>query len=261
MIDVHCHLLPALDDGAPDLPSALAMAQQASAAGVTAILCTVHHLNGVYDNPRGDILAALATFQGHLDTLDIPLTLYPGAELHLVPELPAQLEDGLALTCNDQHQAALVELPKQDLPLGAEAILEDILYAGITPIIAHPERNQVLLRHPERLADWVQWGCKVQLTAQSCTGEFGPLRQQVSRQWLTQGLVHLVASDAHRPRGRSPASLARGQRQLTDWLGVEAAALLTAENPRRLLEGAPLQSLPAPLGTPARRPWWHWRRR
>jgi protein-tyrosine phosphatase len=263
MIDCHCHILPGIDDGAHTAETALAMALAAVRGRTDAIICTPHHLNGVYLNPANEVRHALDGLQRALADAGIPLRLYPGAELHLVPELPGQVLDGTALTYNDRGKAALVELPKSTIPIGTDNILEQLLHHGVTPVIAHPERNLILARREERLAEWVDWGCKVQLTAQSCDGDFGERLQRICRRWLELGWVHLIASDAHRPSGRSPDTLGAGRAIVSAWLGEDAANLLTRGNPRRLLDGKDLLSL-TPRTTTATRSRWlgflPWRR-
>jgi protein-tyrosine phosphatase len=264
MIDCHCHILPGIDDGAHTLDMSLQMAISAVYGGTIAIICTPHHLNGVYTNSADSVRHALDGLQRGLADVGMSLALYPGTELHLVPELPSQVLDGTALTYNDRGKAVLVELPKAAVPIGTESILEQLLYRGITPVIAHPERNLVLARREERLGEWVDWGCKVQLTAQSCCGDFGERLQRISRRWLELGWVHLIASDAHRPAGRSPETLAAGRAIAAEWLGEEAATLLTDGNPRRLLDGEDLVSLAPRATAPTTRPRWlgflPWRR-
>src|SRR3990172_8737894 len=144
MIDCHNHTLPGIDDGARDMDYALSMARGALATGITAIIATPHHLNGVYTNPRKQILKAILEFQTAIAEADIALLIFPGSELHLVPELPGQLLEGEALTYADKGKAALVELPKRTIPNGTERILEQLLYQNVTPVIAHPERNATL---------------------------------------------------------------------------------------------------------------------
>ncbi|HSO83296.1 CpsB/CapC family capsule biosynthesis tyrosine phosphatase [Thiocapsa sp.] len=147
------------------------------------------------------------------------------------------------------------------------ADLQRRLRYGVTPVITHPERNLVLARRPERSAEWIDWGCKVQLTAQSCSGDFGERLQRLSRRWLGSGWVHLIASDAHRPTGRSPDAPGEAWARVAEWLGEDAATLLTLDNPRRLLEGADLSALPPCTSadtTPVGGDWlrfWPWHRR
>lgn len=258
LIDCHCHVLAGIDDGAHDPEMALAMARNAAAAGVESLVCTPHHLNGIYENPAARIRDALAQTAQHFADADLRLHLYPGSELHLVPELPSRLLDGSAMTYNDRGCAALVELPKRSIPLGTVTILEQILYQGIQPVIAHPERNAALAAHPDRLGEWVAMGCAAQLTAQSCSGALGARLQRLCRYWLDRGWVHLIASDAHRPSGRSPDTLVAGRDAVHDWLGADDAGLLTLTNPRRLLAGEPLLEQPArpPRASTRRGPGW-----
>ena len=174
MIDSHCHLLPALDDGARDIQTALTMAHKAVQSGITKSIVTPHHLNGVYTNPRKTILKAVANLRLKLAENQIPLEIYPGSELHLVPELLDQLQHGEAMTYADRGKAVLLELPKAIIPTGSEQVIENILYRGWTPVIAHLERNTALRRRRERVGEWVTQGCKLQLTAQSCSGTSAP---------------------------------------------------------------------------------------
>jgi protein-tyrosine phosphatase len=245
MIDCHCHILPGIDDGAHTVDSALAMADAAVAGGTRAIICTPHHLNGLYVNHADRVRRNLHALRQRLDARGIRLDLHLGSELHLSPDLPSQVVDGVALTYNDRGQAALIELPKALVPDGTERVLQQLLGHGVTPVIAHPERNLVLARREDRLIEWLTWGCKVQLTAQSCSGAFGERLQHLSRRWLERGMVHLIGSDAHRPVGRSPDTLAAGRAIVQFWLGDDAAALLTRDNPQRLLNGETLLALPA----------------
>ncbi|EGV17370.1 tyrosine-protein phosphatase [Thiocapsa marina] len=267
VIDVHCHILPGLDDGAHTFETAIDMARVAVAAGILGIVCTPHHLNGVYRNPAVLVRHALADLRQRLLDAEIPLDLFAGAEIHLVPEVPSRVLDGSALTYNDRGKAVLVELPKKTVPRGTDVILGQLLRHGITPVIAHPERNLALARRPQRLAEWVDWGCKVQLTAQSCSGDFGERLQRLSRRWLESGWVHLIASDAHRPTRRSPDTLSVARACVAAWLGEDAATLLTLDNPRRLLDGEDLIALASgmrPETPPAESDWLRfvpWRRR
>lgn len=229
----------------------------ATEAGIRDAFCTPHHLNGVFDNPRRSILTAVERLQARLTEAGIPLTLHPASELHLVPELPGRILSGEALTYNDLGRAALVELPKSTVPVGTETILEQLLYRGITPIVAHPERNATLARHPDRVGEWVDWGCKLQLTAQSCSGDFGHTLERVCRLWCERGWVHLIASDAHRPEGRSPDKLAVGRAVIAEWLGEAAAELMTETNPQRLLDGEePIAPEPIRTEEKLRQRWW-----
>ncbi len=243
MIDCHCHLLPGIDDGAGDLNTALVMARVAVEAGIESILVTPHHNDGAYTNSRNQIRARVVDFDGALRKNKIPLQVYPGSELHIVPELLSELQSGQAMTYADLGKAALLELPKGFIPQGAWEIIESVSYLGIRPVLAHPERNAAFCQNPDLLGQWFERGCTFQLTTQSCTGLFGKEIQQVCQYWIQKGWVHFVASDAHRPKRRSP-DMRDGVEQIRLWGGDEVAHMMSYENPRRLTIGEPILSLP-----------------
>lgn len=236
MVDLHGHLLPGIDDGAKDLEQALNMARLAVEDGIAVSVLTPHHLNGVYTNTARHVRQQLALFRDRLFEHGIPLQVLPGTECHLVPELPTALAAGTALTIADRHRAVLVELPVHTVPLGATSILEDLLAMGLQPVIAHPERNRELIGDSERLADWVDMGCLAQVTAQSCTGRFGSQIQNAARRMVCDGLIHVMASDAHRDSRRIP-QLSAGRAAVAQWASPETAILLTEDFPRALVDG------------------------
>ncbi len=244
MIDCHCHMLPGIDDGAGDLEQALRMALVALESGVTDTVLTPHHNDGSYFNLRDDIVSSVNSFQKVLDSKGIKLRVHPGSECYVMPELPDHLQSGIACTYANRRRAVLLELPKSTLPAGTEAIIEQIAYLGIVPVIAHPERNSVLCNEPKRIQDWFERGWKFQLTNQSCSGEFGEQIQTICYDWIERGWIQFVASDAHRSKGRSP-DMRAGVRQIEEWFGEEVAQLLSHDNPSHLIRGEPIQDIPA----------------
>ena len=244
MIDCHCHILPGIDDGSKDIAYSLEMALEAVNSGITEIIVTPHHNDGMYFNERDDIITAVKNLQSEIDKAEIPLKLYPGSELHVMPELIDHLQSGLACTYANKNQAVLLELPKHTLPTGAEQIIETIDYMGLTPVIAHPERNSTLCNQPDRLEEWFESGWKFQLTNQSCSGKFGKDIQKTCYYWLERGWIHFIASDAHRTKGRSP-DMRAGVQQIERWFGESAARLLSEHNPAKLISGEPIIDMPA----------------
>ena len=240
-VDCHCHLLPAIDDGARDHAQAMSMVAMAVADGTTDVVCTPHHLNGVFVNDAPSVKARCRALQQAIDESGLALRLHPGAENHLVPELPRALEDGRALTLADRGRHVLIELPALTVPLGTDQMLKVILAQGLTPIIVHPERNNALRRSPEPLQRWVQWGCLGQLTAQSLTGEFGPPVQRVAKAMVAQGVIHCVASDAHCDRRRPPI-LSEAHAEIKRCFGAPMASLLADEVPQALLAGRSVEA-------------------
>jgi protein-tyrosine phosphatase len=236
MVDIHGHLLPGIDDGSKNLEMSLAMARQAVADGISVSLLTPHHRNGVYENAADFIRERTAALRAALKEAEIELEVLPGAECHLVPELPRELRAGTAMTVADRKRAVLVELPVHSVPVGATTILENILALDLQPVIVHPERNSELARNADRLADWVDMGCLAQVTSRSCTGKFGDTALKASEEMVTRGLVHFLASDAHRDRRRIP-EMSPGRERITQWIGKEGARLLTEDFPRALVMG------------------------
>lgn len=244
IIDTHNHSLPGIDDGAKNLGMALRMLKVAEAAGTQEVVLTPHHLNGAFTNESEFIQSQVAQLRAAASDIDI--TLHVGSEVHITPETVEHLTEQKALTYCGHGKAALIELPKHDIPNGVDIILSELLTFGITPIIAHPERNTLLRADHGRLKEWVSMGCTAQVTGQSCTGEFGIKLQRCTLNMISSGLIHLAASDAHRPTGRSP-SLRRTADILTELFGDEVCHTLLAENPARLISGRNL--LPCKLPT------------
>jgi len=235
-VDIHSHLLPGVDDGAKDMEQSVRMARLAVEDGIRLSLVTPHHLNGVYSNPASEIRRHLNGLREALLAEGIDLKLLPGAELHLVPELPDELARGTAMTVAGLGKAALVELPVHTVPHGVGTVLEQIMSQGITPIVAHPERNSELRQNPEILSDWVEMGCLAQVTGMACTGKFGPQVQESAREMVQGGLIHYMASDAHRDSRRIPR-MSDGRDQIARWTNDEVATLLTETNPAALVIG------------------------
>jgi protein-tyrosine phosphatase len=149
LTDLHCHMLPGIDDGAHHLGESLAMARIAVQDGISTAVLTPHHLKGDYTNPADVVRRRCRELGVELERAGIALDVLPGSELHLVPELPEAIHRGQALTIADREKAVLVELPTFTIPVGSEILLEQILAQGLSPLIAHPERNHELRRAPE----------------------------------------------------------------------------------------------------------------
>ena len=116
------------------------------------------------------------------------------------------------------------------------------MYNGITPIIAHPERNSSLRRDHSPLLDWIEFGCLSQLTGQSCTGAFGNSIQKFSFELIANNLVHFIASDAHRAEGRNP-NLKDAFITINTNFGENVAQILFQRNPEKLINGLDIESL------------------
>jgi protein-tyrosine phosphatase len=234
-VDIHCHLLPGIDDGARDWDESLAMARLAAEDGTTTIVATPHQL-GNYGRNRGDDIRRLVTeLQQRLDAARIPLTVLPGADVRIEPEMVERLAQGDVLTLGDHRRHVLVELP-HELYLPLEPVLDQLSRRKIVGILSHPERNQGILRRPEVLAPLVASGCLLQITAGSLCGTFGPPCQELCERLLAEGLVHFVATDAHGPQSRRPL-MRRAFERVAELAGEATAIELCSRNPGLVAAG------------------------
>ncbi len=242
LIDLHTHILPGIDDGASDMEQSLAMAQIAVNDGITIIVATPHVITGEIDNSKQKILENVGNLNKCLEEAGITLQILPGAEYRLEPDLPRRMAAGELLTINDSGRYLMVELPTMMVPDYTGRILYDLQLQGLTPIIAHPERNIGFTREPELLADFVARGILTQITAGSTTGHFGKAVKRIAWKLLKQGCAHLIASDAHSAHERSPI-LSRAALEIERIWGTDHSRILTHENPRRIIEGLPVEPL------------------
>lgn len=246
MIDLHCHLLPGIDDGAPDVETALEMARIAVADGVTTTACTPHIYPGLYDNAGPDIRRRVTDLQQILDDAGIPLRLVAGCDAHLTPTMVAELRSGHILTLADSRYF-LFEPPHHVAPPRLEESVQATIEAGYLPIITHPERLSWIESHYEIMKRLVAGGAWMQITAGAVTGRFGHRPQYWAERMLDEGLVHVLATDAHNLRNRKPL-LADAVQAVAVRLGDAAAMDMVLTRPRMVLENAQPSSAPAPEG-------------
>lgn len=244
MIDLHAHILPGLDDGAQSWEEALEMARLAVADGITAMVATPHlYQSRTPDqervNTKSVICERLAQFREHLAAAEIPLKVLPGCDFPLSFESLRLLEQGLALTINDAQRYLLLELPDTALPPALDDVIFQLQSRGLTPIITHPERHILIQERPEKLQRLLDLNCLVQITASSLTGGFGRRVQKIARLLVKKGYVHLLATDAHSPRHRSPI-LSPAVQKLSRLLGDEQAWDMVTVLPAKIIAGAPL---------------------
>ncbi|MFJ7729666.1 tyrosine-protein phosphatase [Neobacillus sp. NPDC097160] len=195
MIDIHCHILPGIDDGAKNMEDSLTMAREAVKEGIYTIIATPH-LNNQYDNRRESILAMVDILNQSLQEANINMKILPGQEPRIFGEILADLENGDIQTLNDS-QYLFIEFPSSHVPRYTEKLLFDIQVKGLTPIIVHPERNAELMERPEVLYNLVEKGALTQVTASSLCGYFGKKIKNFSNQLIEANQTHFIASDAH----------------------------------------------------------------
>ena len=239
MVDLHCHILPGLDDGPRTMQESAAMAESAIADGITHLVATPHSSNEYFFD-----FAHVRELRDELQAqVGNRLQVATGCDFHLNPENLESLRKDPRQFCINQHQFLLVEFNEYSIPPAMDQTLHGIQLAGVQPIITHPERNGILRAHPERLRKWVRQGCFVQVTGGALTGGFGSGSQQDALRWIGQGLVHCVASDAHNTRSR-PLRLQPAYNVVHDKFGQEKARALFLDNPLAAFEGRPLPHVP-----------------
>lgn len=203
MIDLHCHILPGIDDGSPDIETSLKLAKVAVEQGITHMLLTPHHMDGDYLNHKADVVEKTRTFQEALDCNQIRLTVFPGQEVHITGELIQATDRDDILFADESNRYLILELPHNEVPEYTEKMLFALQTRGITPILVHPERNQGFMQDPDKLYEFVSQGCLTQLTASSYVGVFGEHVQKFTEQIIDAGLGFVFASDAHNLKGRN----------------------------------------------------------
>jgi protein-tyrosine phosphatase len=239
MIDIHCHILPGLDDGPESFDVACDMADMAIADGITHVIGTPHaHPNYPFDpelvRKRRDEIRS--RFEGRLQ-------IATGCDFHLSFENLRDIQQEPSRYTLNQKNYLLVEFADYSIPASLDQSLHQLQLAGITPIITHPERNPLIRSNPERLLRWLRQGCYAQLTAQSLHGKFGRAALDMTREWLDAGVVHFFASDAHNVTTR-PLKLRESYDLIAKERGEEVARALFVENPLAVFEGRSLPWVP-----------------
>jgi protein-tyrosine phosphatase len=222
MIDLHNHLLPGIDDGAPNLETSLALARVAVEEGITHLVCTPHIHPGRFDNSPKIIQDALAFFRQGLEKEGIALTVSAAAEVHYGLELMEDIPQGRVPFLGQwgEMQVLLLEFPHGYIPLGADRLTKWMIDRKVLPLIAHPERNKGIMRDLNKLTPFLNQGCLLQVTADSVAGRFGEACQSVAHHLLREDVVTILASDAHNLDHRPPSLNA----------GVQAAAAIVGES-------------------------------
>lgn len=202
MIDLHCHILPGIDDGAKDLSDSIRMAQKAVEQGIHTIVATPHHLNNHYENPKQQIIARVEELNHALIQEKIDLKILPGQETRIYGEIVEGFVGGEILPVN-HSQYVLVEFSSSHVPRYTEKLFYDMQINGLIPVIVHPERNQEIIERPELLYQFVKKGALTQITAASVCGDFGKKIKSYSLQLIEANLTHFIASDAHNTTNRT----------------------------------------------------------
>ncbi|HEX2832956.1 MAG TPA: CpsB/CapC family capsule biosynthesis tyrosine phosphatase [Thermoanaerobaculia bacterium] len=246
MIDIHHHCLPGVDDGPHELDEAVEMCRMAADEGIETIIATPHVLRGRWRTwPPMELAARLSELQQRITGPKLHL----GSEYFFAHDMVEVLLAGKSIVPLAGGNYVLLELAANSVPPMIEQPLYRAQLEGWTPILAHPERNIVLQSRPELVSELIAQGVKMQLTAGSLLGEFGPEARRASELFLDRGMVHFLATDAHNT-GKRPPRFRAATELVRERYGDARAAALTVENPRAVLENRALPYDPEPLPEP-----------
>ena len=232
MVDIHCHILPETDDGAVSMEESIAMCRAAAADGIDTIVATPHMFDGVHDTPdketiRRKITAVMQASGGCVK-------IVPGGEVRYSYEIFQEAHHPDTRIKLNGTSYMLLEFPFHSVPPNIEMTIFQIFNAGITPVIAHPERNKQIQEKPAILVNLIERGAFAQIDAGSVTRSFGPDAYHSARKIIEAGMAHFIATDAHHKDRRRPL-LSHAVAIAADWGGEEYARAMVEENPEALI--------------------------
>jgi protein-tyrosine phosphatase len=242
VIDIHCHLLPEVDDGPKSWDMAVEMCRLAVRDGITHSVATPH-ANDRYAYDRVYLSGLLAQLQ---EKVGPSLRLSLGCDLHLSYENLERVFDQPHTYTIGETNYLLVELSDFSVPIQLSDCFFRLGERGLTPILTHPERNPILQQSPQRILEWAEHGCLIQVTASALTGYWGERPEIIARWLLDRSAVHILASDAHDTRHRVPI-LSEARDAAEEVVGAEYAQALVEGNPGAIVNGLPLPYCPKPV--------------
>jgi protein-tyrosine phosphatase len=250
LVDMHCHLLAGLDDGPRTDEEALAMCRAAYAEGTRMVTALAHQNHHYPANTPDRLRAAARRLAEALRAADVPLTVFPTAEVMVHPGIETSWRNGELLTVGDRGQFVLLEMPHR-LCVDLRGIARNLRAAGVRLILAHPEREEELLHDEGRIEELIAGGCLVQVSSGSITEPASSRDARALKRWARRGIIHLLGSDGHSP-SRRPPRLAEAYRRLVRWVGASAADRISSTYGMAVLQGLPLR---VPKPEPKRVGW------
>jgi len=239
LVDMHCHLLAGVDDGPRTDEEALEMCRIAYAEGVR-LSAALAHQNERWNAVTPQLIRDRVRRLAHaLREADVPLAVFPCAEVMVHPEIEASWYRRDLLSVADRGRYLLVEMP-HGLFINLREIIKGLRRAGVCPILAHPERNPELLHDPGLIEQFIQAGCLIQVSSGSVTDPPTRADARALKDWFRRGVVHVMGSDGHSPRRRQPR-MAQAYRQIAQWAGISVADRVCSINATAVMHGLPLQ--------------------
>ena len=240
-VDIHCHCLPALDDGPTNLAEAVTLCEALVADGITTVIATPHQLgrfDGCYDSAQ--IRQAVTSLNLTLKNCGIPLIVAPGADVRVDERILQLLKSDRILTLADTGRYIMLELPHETF-MDISSLLAELDATGVKSIISHPERNHILAREPDLILRWAEYAPCLQITAASLAGDFGQTIQRAAWHFLDMPFAVVVATDAHNTTSRSPR-MAKAFEMIAINRGATEARKLCVSDPICILKGQEILS-------------------
>ncbi len=241
IIDIHSHVIDGLDDGAPNIDTAIDMIRIAAKDGITHIIATPHYIHGIWQNNAFLVQKKINKLIKRIEQENISVQLFPGNEVFISLEVPELIKEGLVCTLNHSSYI-LLELPIINIPEYTKDIIFQLKLNGHTPIIAHPERNCEVADNPNLLYDFIDRGALAQINATSLTGIYGSRTKEVALTLLRHGMAHFIASDAHNCRGRT-FNLSESKKIVETELGDNIREALFEKNGQCVLNDEVIKSI------------------
>ncbi|HZJ76121.1 MAG TPA: CpsB/CapC family capsule biosynthesis tyrosine phosphatase [Oscillospiraceae bacterium] len=219
MVDLHCHILPNIDDGSKNMEETLKMGRISEAEGFSKIIATPHYIEGEFTLEREKFFNIIEEVNICFVEEGIDIEVLPGSEVYISPNLPSKLKNGEIFTLNNTSYV-LIEFPMGNIPIYTQEILYEMRLLGYRPVIAHPERYTKVMEDPDYLKGLIEQGNYVQINSLSVTGILGKRAKQTAEILLKHKMVHFIGTDAHTPGVRSPR-IKRALEQMCQWVDNE----------------------------------------
>lgn len=253
MVDIHSHILPEVDDGARNIGEAVEMCRLSARDGVRVMVATPHAHDGLHRTHEP------AHLHKKVDELNGLLAGRPrivlGCELRFTHASVNHICGDKSAPTIAGGPYALIEFPHTVIPVGSGRVMFELMSNDIRPVVAHPERNQLLMSEPERFYELVEMGVLGQLDAGSILGKFGKKVEETARVMLEHGLVHIIASDCHNTRNRLPG-LSSAVAAVAEVVGNELADAMANVNPAAVVDGGAVPVRPEPAYPAKKRKKW-----
>jgi protein-tyrosine phosphatase len=253
MIDIHCHILPGIDDGAQNLEEAIGIISAEVEGGTGTFVATPHFIERMDYERINKLPELIALVKGEMARQGIEAEIVQGGEIYPADSMIWALDQRLPITVGGKGKHMLVDLPLASVPNDIDSLLYEVQVRGITPILAHPERASFILQDPDRIPAFLEKGVALQVNAGSLFGRYGPHSKSFAEMILKRRWAHFLSSDSHRPP-RAPV-MARAVDYLADMLDAEYLEMLTSGSARCVLEGRALPKLPEAPPEKAKSGW------